>query len=134
MDGYREKFTAGAWHVEEEEGIFGVFAGEPLLALVLADDVPDKSAQKANAHLMASAPLLLRACKKVTELLGSALVVTQEGFKIDVTEVKGLHFGRYSIGICTWPIQRIFQWSFTARVGSALREVMVAFGCGTYYI
>ncbi len=90
MDGYSEKFTAGAWHVEEEQGTFGVFAGDALLALVLPDDVQDKPAQKATAHLMASAPLLLRACKRVSELLGNGLVVTQDGFKIDAQEVKGI--------------------------------------------
>jgi hypothetical protein len=90
MDGYSENFTTGAWHLEEEDGTFGVFAGEALLALVLPDNVQDTPTQKANAHLMASAPLLLRACKKVSELLGNGLVVTQDGFKIDAQEVKGL--------------------------------------------
>ena len=90
MDGYSKNFTAGAWHLEEEDGIFGVFAGEALLALVLPDDARDKPTQKANAHLIASAPLLLRACKKVSDLLGNGLVVTQEGFKIDAEEVKWL--------------------------------------------
>jgi hypothetical protein len=71
-------------------GTFGVFAGEALLALVLPDEVQDNPAQKANAILMASAPLLLHACKKVSELLGNGLVVTQDGFKIDAQEVKGL--------------------------------------------
>jgi hypothetical protein len=82
-------WPAGNWHIEQEEGFFGVFAGEALLAFVHAEDAPNRSTQKANAHLMASASLLLRACKKVSELLGSALVLTQEGFKIDATEVKG---------------------------------------------
>jgi hypothetical protein len=90
MDGYSEKFTAGAWHLEQEDGVLGVFAGEALLALVLPDDVQDKSTQKANAHLMASAPLLLRACKKISELLSNGLVVTRDGFRIDTQEVKVL--------------------------------------------
>jgi proteasome assembly chaperone (PAC2) family protein len=90
MDGFSEKFTGGAWHLEEENGTLGVFSGEALLALVLADEVPDRSTQKANSHLIAAAPLLLKACKKVNELLGNCLLVTQDGFKIDATEVKTL--------------------------------------------
>ena len=53
------RFSSGPWHVEEEKDSYGVFSNDALLAVILSDDLKDKGAAKANAHLMASAPRLL---------------------------------------------------------------------------
>jgi hypothetical protein len=81
-------FTPGPWRIEDEAGHFGVFGGEALLALVLPDDTPDRSIRKANAVLMAAAPLLLRACKQLKDLLDNNRVVTEDGFIINDADIR----------------------------------------------
>jgi hypothetical protein len=77
------RFSPGPWHVEEEKGSYGVFSNDALLAVTLSDDLKDKDAAKANAHLMASAPLLLEVIKQIKEHLDNNMIVTEEGLKIN---------------------------------------------------
>lgn len=81
-------FTPGPWRAEEENGNYGIFAGEALLALVLPDDTPDRNERKANALLMAAAPLLLHACRQLKDLLDNNRVVTGDGFLINDAETR----------------------------------------------
>ena len=81
-------FTPGPWRIEDEDGNFGIFNGEALLAVVLPDDTPDQNVRKANAVLMAAAPLLLRACKQLKDLLDNNRVVTEDGFIINDADTR----------------------------------------------
>ena len=81
-------FAPGPWHVEQEEDTHGIFSGEALIALVLSDDINDRAVEKATANLIGSAPLLLEACKTVKELLDNNHVVTEEGFRINASDVR----------------------------------------------
>jgi hypothetical protein len=82
------RFSPGPWHVEEENGSYGVFSNDALLAVALSDDVKDKDATKANAHLMASAPRLLEVIKQLKEHLDNNLIVTGEGLKINDSHLR----------------------------------------------
>ena len=81
-------FVPGPWHVEEEGDTHGIFSGEALIAIVLCDDIKDRTVEKATANLIGSAPLLLEACKTVKELLDNNHVVTEEGFWINASDVR----------------------------------------------
>jgi hypothetical protein len=81
-------FTPGPWRVEEEEGNFGVFAGDRMLAVVTPEDTPDRGERKANAVLMAAAPLLLRACRQLKDLLENNRVVTEDRFIINDADAR----------------------------------------------
>ena len=80
--------TPGPWRAEEEEGNFGVFAGDRMLAVVTPDDTPERSERKANAILISAAPLLLRACRQIKELLDNNRVVTADGFIINDADIR----------------------------------------------
>ena len=82
------RFSPGPWHVEEEKGSYGVFSNDALLAVTLSDDLKDKDAAKANAHLMASAPLLLEVIKQIKEHLDNNMIVTEEGLKINDSHLR----------------------------------------------
>jgi hypothetical protein len=81
-------FVPGPWHVQAEDEAYGIFSGDALIAVVLPDDIHDKTAERATANLIGSAPLLLEACKKAKELLDNNHVVTQEGFRINTSDVR----------------------------------------------
>ncbi len=80
--------TPGPWHVEEEDGVPGVFAGEALLAVSLVDDIQDAAAAKANANLMAAAPRLLEVVKEIKEHLDNNVLVTADGLKINDSHLR----------------------------------------------
>lgn len=80
--------TPGPWRVEEEDGNYGIFAGDRLLAVVTPDDTPDRSERKANAILISAAPLLLSACRQIKELLDNNRVVTADGFIINDADIR----------------------------------------------
>ena len=82
------RFTPGPWHIEEENGAYGVFSNDALLAITLPDDMQDKDAEKANAHLMATAPLLLKIIKEIKDHLDNNLIVTEEGLKINDSHLR----------------------------------------------
>jgi hypothetical protein len=82
------RFSPGPWHVEEEKGSYGVFSNDALLAVTLSDDLKDKNAAKANAHLMASAPRLLEVIKAIKEHLDNNLIVTGDGLKINDSHLR----------------------------------------------
>ena len=82
-------YTPGPWRVEEENGSCGVFSGDgALLAVTLSDDIKDKNAAKANAHLMATAPRLLEVIKLIKEHLDNNMIVTGEGLKINDSHLR----------------------------------------------
>jgi hypothetical protein len=80
--------TPGPWHVEEENGAYGVFAKEALLAVSLTDDIQDEETAKANARLMAAAPLLLEVIKEIKEHLDNNVIVTADGLKINDSQLR----------------------------------------------
>ena len=83
-------YTPGPWRMEDEEGHFGIFAGEALLAVTVPDDTPDRRVRRGNAMLMAAAPALLNACRRVNELLENNRVVTAEGFLINDLDIRAV--------------------------------------------
>jgi hypothetical protein len=82
------RFTPGPWHVEEDNGSYGVFSNHALLAITLSNDRQDKGAEKANAHLMATAPLLLQIIKEIKEHLDNNIIVTEDGLKINDSHLR----------------------------------------------
>lgn len=58
------------------------------LALVLPNYIKNRSATEANASLIATAPELLKALKKVLEHLDNCMIVTREGFKINDSSLR----------------------------------------------
>ena len=82
------RYTPGPWLVKEENGSYGVFSNDALLAVTLSDDIQDKDAAKANAHLMATAPLLLEIIKDIKEHLDNNMIVTAEGLKINDSHLR----------------------------------------------
>ena len=85
-----EGFTPGPWRIEDEDGNFGVCAGDALLAVMLPDDTPDRLVRRANAIVMAAAPSLLRACKQIKDLLDNNRVVTEDGFIINDADIRAV--------------------------------------------
>lgn len=82
------RFTPGPWHVEEEEGAYGVFSSDELLAIILPEDVKEKEAARANAYLMAAAPRLLQVLWEIKEHLDNNLIVTADGVKINDSHLR----------------------------------------------
>jgi len=81
-------FTSGPWHIEEENGAYGVFRGDSLLSIVIADDLPDAHSAKANAILMASAPRLLEVIKQIRDHLDNNMIVTADGYKVNDRDLR----------------------------------------------
>jgi len=82
------RFSPSPWKVEEENGSYGVFSNDALLAITLSDDIQDKDAEKANARLMATAPRLLEVIKEIKEHLDNNMIVTEEGLKINDSHLR----------------------------------------------
>jgi hypothetical protein len=82
------RFSPGPWKVQEENGSYGVFSNDALLAITLSDDLKNNDVAKANAHLMASAPRLLEVIKEIKEHLDNNLIVTGEGLKINDSHLR----------------------------------------------
>jgi hypothetical protein len=82
------RFTPGPWIVKEKRGSYGVFSNDALLAITLPDDILGKGAEKANTHLMATAPRLLEIIKEIKEHLDNSLIVTKEGLKINDSHLR----------------------------------------------
>jgi hypothetical protein len=82
--------TPGLWHVREMNGAVGVFSGETPVALALSQGGQALDTQRANADLMAAAPLLLEVCNRLHKMLENSFIVTPEGFKINDSELREL--------------------------------------------
>jgi hypothetical protein len=82
------RFTPGPWNAKEENGSYGVFSDDSLLAITLFDDIQNKDAAKANANLMATAPRLLEVIKQIKDLLDNNMIVTGDGFKINDRDLR----------------------------------------------
>ena len=83
------RYTPGPWLAKEENGSFGVFSDDDsLLAITLSEDIQDKDAAKANAHLMAAAPRLLDVIKQIKEHLDNNMIVTADGYKINDSHLR----------------------------------------------
>jgi hypothetical protein len=82
--------TQTPWRVKKVDKYHAVYSDDVPLALVLSKYVSDKHVAESNAILMANAPLLLKALKKVMEHLENSMVVTREGFKINDGELRAL--------------------------------------------
>ena len=80
--------TPGPWRFEEEEGNFGIFSGDRLLAVVTPDDTPKRQERRANAMLLAAAPFLLSACRQLKDLLENNRVVTEDRFIINDADAR----------------------------------------------
>jgi len=44
------RYTPGPWHVEEEEGTYGVFSNDDLLALILPGDLKQRFSHSFKRH------------------------------------------------------------------------------------
>ena len=82
------RFTPSPWHVEEENGAYGVFRDDSLLSIVIADDLQDNHVAKANALLMASAPRLLEVVKQFKDHLENNMIVTADGYKVNDRDLR----------------------------------------------
>jgi hypothetical protein len=82
------RHTEGPWQVKKKSNYYAVYSKNVPLAAVLPNYIRDQSAAKANAILMASAPQLLEALKKVLEHLDNCMIVTCEGFKVDDSSLR----------------------------------------------
>ena len=77
------RHTEGPWNIKKKQKYYAVMSKDVPLALVLPNYIKNKSAVEANASLIATAPQLLKALKKVIEHLDNCMIVTREGFKIN---------------------------------------------------
>ena len=60
------KHTPGPWYVSEKKGFYDVVIDDRT-AVAFVTDTGGKETEKANAHLIAAAPELLKACKEMYE-------------------------------------------------------------------
>jgi hypothetical protein len=82
------RFTPGPWNAKEENGSYGIFSGDSLLAITIFDDIQNKDAAKANANLMTTAPRLLEVIKQVKDHLDNNMIVTGDGYKINDKDLR----------------------------------------------
>jgi len=82
------RHTEGPWNIKMKQKYYAVLSKNIPLALVLPNYIKNRSATEANASLIATAPELLKALKKVLEHLDNCMIVTREGFKINDSSLR----------------------------------------------
>jgi hypothetical protein len=80
--------TKGPWKVRKGDKYYAVCSGHVPLAAVLPQYIKDEFAAEANARLMATAPQLLEALRKVLDHLDNCMIVTCDGYKINDTTLR----------------------------------------------
>jgi hypothetical protein len=74
--------TPAPWSVKIKDEAIGVIGRDSSLVAVMRRKKGDDTKRVADADLIAAAPQLLDACRKLKEILENNFIVTAEGFKI----------------------------------------------------
>jgi hypothetical protein len=85
------KQSNGSWYVTRRGKAISVVGSDSSLVAVLPqrkNDSDSPDAMVKEAYLIAASPQLFDVCCKIKDMLENNLIVTQEGFQIDCSEIR----------------------------------------------
>ena len=82
------KHAIGPWQVKKKGEAVGVIGGDSSVVAVFPKKENGHDTRINEAYLLAAAPLMLEACSKIHSILENSLIVTPEGFKINISEIQ----------------------------------------------
>ena len=83
-----EKHALGPWHVRKKGESVGVIEDDSSVVAVFPRKKDGDDTRIKEAYLLAAAPLMLEACSKIHSILENSLIVTPEGFKINIADIQ----------------------------------------------
>jgi hypothetical protein len=78
----------GSWYVTKSGKFISVVGSDSSVVAVLPEKEKDGYSQVKEAYLIAASPQLFEVCCKIKDILENNLIVTQEGFRINCSELK----------------------------------------------
>jgi hypothetical protein len=79
----------GSWHVKKIIGeVVGIIAADSTIIAELPQGKNGDGPQITEAYLLAAAPQLFEVCSKLSSILENNLIVSPDGVKVDITEIK----------------------------------------------
>jgi hypothetical protein len=82
------KNANGSWYVTKKGKAISVVGSDSSLVAVLPKRKTGPDTKVKEAYLIAASPQLFEVCCKIKAILENNLIVTQEGFQIDCSEIK----------------------------------------------
>jgi hypothetical protein len=82
------KHALGPWHVRKKGDSVGVTENDSSVVAVFPRKKNGDDTRIKEAYLLAAAPLMLEACSKIHSILENSLVVTPEGFKMNISDIQ----------------------------------------------
>jgi hypothetical protein len=82
------KHALGPWHVRKKGEAVGVIGDDSSVVAVFPRKNNGDDTRINEAYLLAAAPLMLEACSKIHSILENSLVVTPEGFKMNISDIQ----------------------------------------------
>jgi len=83
-----EKSSSGSLYVKKKDESIGVFGADSSVVAVLPKKKNGDDTRIAEAYLFAAAPQLFAVCRKIHSILENSLVVTPEGFKMNISDIQ----------------------------------------------
>jgi len=83
-----EKRPNGSWRVKKKGEAVGVIGNDSSVVAVFPRKNNSDDTRINEAYLLAAAPLMLEVCTKIHSILENNLVVTPEGFKINISDIQ----------------------------------------------
>ena len=82
------KYANGSWYVTKKGKAIRVVGSDSSVVAVLPDKKNGLDSQVKEAYLIAASPQLFEVCCKIKAILENNLIVTQDGFQINCSEIK----------------------------------------------
>jgi hypothetical protein len=83
-----EKYVKGSWYVTKNDQVISVVGSDSAVVAILPEKKNGHYSQIKEAYLIAASPQLFEACCKIKDILENNLIVTQEGFQINCSEIR----------------------------------------------
>jgi hypothetical protein len=82
------KHANGSWYVTKKGRAISVVGSDSSVVALLPKKKNGLDSQVKEAYLIAASPQLFEVCCKIKAILENNLIVTQEGFQINCSEIK----------------------------------------------
>ena len=83
-----EKSVNGSLQVKKKDEAVGIFGADSSVVAVLPKKKTGDDTRVAEAYLFAAAPQLFEVCRTIHSILENSLVVTPEGFKMNISDIQ----------------------------------------------
>ena len=82
------RHALGPWLVKKKGDAVGVIGYDSSVVAVYPRKKNGDDTRIKEAYLLAAAPLMLEVCSKIYSILENSLVVTPEGFKLNISDIQ----------------------------------------------